>query len=117
MTPMTLSPPKPGGRPRPPAPTAAGYAWLALGMLGLTVYGSLIPFQFRPRPLDEAVELFRGMAAFQPSLLEPRGDWVVSLVQFLVLSYLTMAALSVDHSWDVGVGAAVLVVPACVALG
>jgi VanZ family protein len=85
-------------------------------MLLLTVYGSLIPFQFQPRPLDEAVALFREMPAFQPSLLEPRGDWVVSVVQFLTLSYLAMAALSVDHTWDIGVGAAILVVPACVLL-
>src|SRR5262249_31957334 len=99
-----------------PAPTAAHYAWLSVGIFILTVYGSVIPLQFQPRPLDEAAAVFREMTYFQPSLLEARGDWVVSMVLFMTLGFLPTAALAVDHPWSVGLGAAVLVVPGCFVL-
>jgi VanZ family protein len=101
---------------RPAAPTATHYGWLAFGTLVLTIYGSVIPLQFEPRPLDEAATAFREMVYIPPSLLEARGDWVVSFVLFLILSFLTTAALAIDHPWSIGVGAAILVVPACVVL-
>ena len=100
----------------PSAPSAAHYAWLAVGMLVLTVYGSLLPFQFEGRTLDDALTIFREMQYFEPSPLELRGDWVISFVQYLILSFLAMAAVSVDHPRDIGIGAAVLLAPACVAL-
>jgi VanZ family protein len=99
-----------------PAPRAVHYGWLALGTLILTIYGSLIPFQFEPQSLDDAIAGFREMTYYQPGLLEARGDWIVSMVLFLVLSYLAMAALCVDRPWEFGIGIAVLVVPACVLL-
>ena len=37
---------------------AAHYAWLALGVFLLTVYGSLIPLHYRALPLNEAWTTF-----------------------------------------------------------
>src|SRR5262249_50072176 len=76
--------------------TAAHFGWLCLATLLLAIYGSIIPLQFQPRSLDEAVAVFREMSFFEPTLLEARGDWVVSLALFMALSYLAMAALCVD---------------------
>ena len=44
--------------------TATHYAWLALGILMLAVYGSLIPFHVQPRPLDDALAAFRTLFAY-----------------------------------------------------
>jgi VanZ family protein len=90
------------------------YAWLAIGRAALTVYGNLIPFEFRPSSLGEAAAAFREISYFTPSMTEARGDWMVSVVLFAAFAFTVMAAVSVDCPWDVGVGAAVLVVPASV---
>jgi glycopeptide antibiotics resistance protein len=100
----------------PPAPTATHFRWLAHGVFILTFYGCLIPLRYRPLPLDEALTAFRQISFFDPSLLGARGDWVVSIVQFAVLSYLYMAALCVDRRRVLGLAAAALVVPGCVVL-
>jgi VanZ family protein len=103
-------------RPSPSVLTAAHYGWLALGMLLLAVYGSLIPFHYRPRPLAEALSAFRHIAYYDPSDLGARGDWAVSVALFLALSYLLMAALCVDRRRRVGLCAAPAVVLACAVL-
>jgi glycopeptide antibiotics resistance protein len=92
------------------------YAWLAVGLAVLTVYGNLIPFDFRPLPLDEAAAAFRQMAVLSPAITEARGDWMVSVLLFAALSYTVTAAVSIDCPWDVGLGAAVLVVSGCLLL-
>src|SRR4051812_31241742 len=73
-------------RPQPPQPcqslTAIHYGWLALAIFLLTIYGSLIPLQFQPRPLPEALAAFSQIAFFDPSDLGARGDWVVSVFLF-----------------------------------
>jgi VanZ family protein len=77
--------------------TATHYSGLALGMLLFAVYGSLIPFQYEPRPLDETLAAFRDIAWYDPWNLAGRGDWIVSVVLYLILSYLLMGALCVDR--------------------
>jgi VanZ family protein len=89
---------------------------LTIGLFALTIYGSLIPFEYRALPLDEAASAFRDMAFYAPSLVEARGDWMVSVLLFLAIAYAAMGAASVDCPWEVGVGAAVLVVAGCVLL-
>jgi VanZ family protein len=99
-----------------PLLSATQYGWLALGILVLTVYGSLIPFQFQAVPFDEAIERFQGMSYIDPSLLEARGDWVVSALLFVTLSYLTMAALSLDRAQGIRLRTTILVLSGCIAL-
>jgi glycopeptide antibiotics resistance protein len=84
-------------RTAPSVLTATHYGWLALGILVLAVYGSLIPFHYQPRPLEDAVTAFQHIAFHNPSDLHARGDWIVSVALFLALSFLSMAALCVDR--------------------
>ena len=67
-------------------------------------------------PLPEAVAAFRDVALWDPSDLDARGDWVVSIFQYAVVGYALMAGLCCDRlrKWDIL--AALLVVPACGAL-
>ena len=77
-------------------------------MLFLAVYANLIPFDYRPRPLDDAIAAFRHITFHDPWDLGARGDWIVSVIVFSALSYLLMAALCVDR----GVVAGLCVAPA-----
>jgi glycopeptide antibiotics resistance protein len=107
-----------------PAFIAAPYGWLALGVLVLTIYGSLIPFQHEPRSFDTTRRIFqdRILSPAEPELLplwdganrEARGDWILSSVLFLALGYLLMAARCVDRPWWLGLGTALVVWPFCV---
>jgi len=117
-------------QPRRQVLTAVHYGWLALGILLLTVYGSLIPFQFQPQPPAVALNTFeerilsangQGSHSWVVSFLagakrEARGDWVLSGVLFLILSYLLMAAVCVDRPWLRGLKAALAVWLFCIAL-
>jgi glycopeptide antibiotics resistance protein len=100
----------------PRAPTAAHFRRLALGVSILIVYGSLIPLRYRPMPFDEALAAFRRISYSDPSLLGARGDWVISIIQFAVPSFLSMAALCVDRPRALGLAAAALVLPGCIVL-
>jgi glycopeptide antibiotics resistance protein len=100
----------------PPAPTADHYCWLAHGVFLLTFYGLLIPLRYQPRPFDEALAAFRQISYFDPSSLGARGDWVLSVVQFAVLSYLYMAAMCVDRRPAFGFVAAAIIVPGSIIL-
>src|SRR5207249_1986689 len=64
----------PGGR---PVLTSAWYARLALAYLGFVVYGSLVPFHFRPMPVGEAVERFRAVCG-EPVAVGSRSDWTAN---------------------------------------
>jgi glycopeptide antibiotics resistance protein len=96
--------------------SAAHYRWLAAGTLALAVYGSLIPFNYQPRPFAEALAAFQHIAFLDPADLGARGDWVLSVALFTALSYLLMAALCVDRRRAVGLAAALVVVPLCAGL-
>jgi hypothetical protein len=47
--------------------------------------------------VGEALASFGRITYADPSLLGARGDWVLSVVQFASLSFLSMAALSADR--------------------
>ena len=97
-------------------PTATHYRWAAIGLVAFTIYGALLPFQFTPMPLPEAVAAFRQLVLWDPSDPGARGDWVVSICQYAVVSYALAAAICCDRAraWDIlGV---LLVIPACAVL-
>ncbi len=100
---------------RPAAPTATHYLWLAHALFLLTFYGSLIPLRYEPMPIERAVERFREIGSFDPSLLGARGDWVVNMVQYASMSFCYMAAMCVDRRRVVGLVAVAAIVPACCA--
>jgi glycopeptide antibiotics resistance protein len=104
------------GRYPRPILTATHYGWLAAGVCSLTVYGSLLPFHFQPQPLDQALAAWWEMTYFQPSMLEARGDWIISIVQYLVLGFLLMGALAVDRPARLSRLVALAIIPSCVLL-
>lgn len=70
-------------------PVAARAAFLYAGAL---VYLSLIPFDYRPLPLDEAWRIFREVPNLDLGILN-RADWVANLLAYLPLGFLVAAAL------------------------
>ena len=57
----------------PAAPTVGHFRRAALAVAALAVYGSLIPLNFTPRPLADAVAAFRQMPLFDPADLAASG--------------------------------------------
>lgn len=60
---------------------------LAVGYLVFAVYGSLVPLDYRPMPLDQAVDRFRGIR-FLNLGIGSRADWVANLLLFVPLGFL-----------------------------
>ncbi len=80
-----------------PALRAAHYGWLALAVFALTIYGSLIPFHFKPQSLDEAFATFRKITFSAPGDVGARGDWNISIALFTTLSFVFMGMFCVDR--------------------
>lgn len=64
--------------------------WIAYTVF--VVYGSLVPLDYRPVPLDQALHAFRNIP-FLKLGLESRADWVSNGTLYLPLGYLTATAL------------------------
>lgn len=69
----------------------AGWAWFTYALF--VVYGSLVPFDFRPLPLDQAWAAFK-QAPFLQLGVESRADWIANGVLYLPLGFLGARALS-----------------------
>lgn len=84
------------------------HAAAAATYLALAAYGSLVPLHFRPRPLEEVLEHFGGMARLGPTT-GSRSDWAVNILLFVPLGYLAAGALRSDRP-RVGRASAVVLV-------
>lgn len=56
--------------------------------LGFVVYGSLVPLNYEPRPLDEAWLLFQNIRLLDVGA-QGRADWIANGVLYLPLAFLT----------------------------
>lgn len=72
--------------------TRTSYAIAAAVYTVLAIYGSLVPLEFRPVPLDEAVERFRNVPYLTLGL-QSRADFVANILLFIPLAFLAMGAL------------------------
>ena len=97
---------------RLPAPNRTHYLRLALALLLLTGYGSLIPLQYQALPPEEAFERFRNIPFNDMTQADLRADWVVNAVQYATVSFCWLAALSADRRWYLRWLSAALVIPA-----
>jgi glycopeptide antibiotics resistance protein len=61
--------------------------FLLLAYLAFVVYGSLVPFRFRPHSLEEAWRLFQAIPYLDLGV-GSRADWVANLVLYVPLSFL-----------------------------
>lgn len=97
-------------------PSAGQLQLAAVGMILFVVYGSLLPFNYTSYTLAEAWYAFRGIAFFDSTDLVERGDWIISTVMYMVMSFLLTGAVCVDRPRRLGFLAAILVVLACFGL-
>jgi VanZ family protein len=103
--------PAPPLAPRP-SPARGLHAWLAAGFLLFAVYGSLVPFHYRPLPLEEAQARFQAVCQ-QPIRVVSRSDWLANILLFIPLGYLLTAALGAGRPLAIRVAAAAVVVLFC----
>jgi glycopeptide antibiotics resistance protein len=89
---------------------ASTYLALALFFLALAIYGSLVPFTYKPVPRDEAMLRWHNIPWLNLGI-ERRSDFVANILLFIPLGFLFVAALCVDRHPLFFVPAAVLVVP------
>jgi len=100
---------------RPPVPTARTYAALTLGVVALTIYGSLVPFDYHPRPFSDAVRAFDWVLHHR-TRLESRSDGAANVLLGVPLGFCALGALRVDRPGVVAaVAYAVVLLPLCVA--
>jgi VanZ family protein len=71
--------------------------WLALGYLLFAIYGSLVPLEFRDRPLADAWAAFREIYSMSLSF-GSRTDWLVNILLFIPLAFLLADASWPAHS-------------------
>jgi VanZ family protein len=91
-------------------PTSRHYGFLALGFLAFAVYGSLVPLDFRPLAIGDAMARYQ--AAWQrPIRVESRSDWLSNILLFIPLGFLIAGWLAVDRPRR-AVAIAVLAIPA-----
>jgi glycopeptide antibiotics resistance protein len=96
--------------------TSRTHLWLAgLGYLLFVVYGSLVPLDFRPMPLDAAVAAFRQIPWLQLGI-GSRADWVANLLLFIPLAFIFTGALSHGRGVVVRLLASVFILVAAVGL-
>lgn len=86
----------------------------ALVYTAFVVYGSLVPLDFHPMPLNEAIERFRQIPFLQLGIAS-RADWVANLLLFIPLTFLWMGALTVGRGAAARLVASITI--ACCAIG
>jgi VanZ family protein len=92
--------PRPAARPRPSAPPSPGVDGLARRRAGLAllayllfvVYGSLVPLDYRPLPLDQAIEQFQHVRYLDLGVVS-RADWIANILLYVPLAFLGCVAL------------------------
>ncbi len=110
---MRLPFPSPTADPRtdPPVVRAAYYWWAALCLLTLAIYGNLLPLNFQPRPLGQAVAAVCQLTLIDLWDVNARGDWVLSTALFAALGFTLMAARCVNRDRRADLRAALIVLP------
>jgi VanZ family protein len=92
------------------------YAVATLIYALFVIYGSLVPLEFQPLALDEALDRFSEIFVL-PLLVDSRTDVLTNVVLFIPLGYCWLAALRTDRRGATGrLAAALLVIVCCVAL-
>ena len=60
-----------------------------LGYMAFVIYGSLVPLDFQPRPLSEALNSFSAIRYLDLGI-GSRADWVANILLFIPLSFLLL---------------------------
>ena len=78
-------------------PAGRAYLLLAVAYAVFTVYGSLVPLDYTPKPLNEAVEVFLKTPYFVLHI-ENRSDLVANLLLFIPLTFFAMGAWTRENT-------------------
>ncbi|HEY8503441.1 MAG TPA: VanZ family protein, partial [Gemmataceae bacterium] len=81
------------------------YGLCFLGFLALAVYGSLVPFAYRPLPTDEALRRWREIPYLTLGV-HSRADFVANILLFVPLGFTLLGSLALDRRAWVGLAAA-----------
>lgn len=84
--------------------------WLFFAYAAFIVYGSLVPLDFQPLPLDEAWQRFSRIPFLRLGL-DARADWIANGVLYVPLGFLAMRLFGFA-----GAAAAFIALPLCFAL-
>ena len=69
--------------------------WTTLAYVAFVAYGSLLPFEFTPRPPRHGVDAFLAIPWLPLGPLD-RADWIANLILYVPLGFLLSGAIS-DH--------------------
>lgn len=87
----------------------------ALSFTALAIYGSLVPLQYQPLGLTEALTRFRAIPLLQLGV-DSRADWVANILLFVPIGFLILGACSMDRPKWHSLLLAAIVVPICAVL-
>jgi len=79
-----------------PAPNRRTFAWFVLGVATFSVYGSLVPFEFRSRSWDDATDAFV-WAMGNRTFFESRSDVLANLLLGVPLGFGLLGLMFVDR--------------------
>ena len=82
---------------RVPPLSARAFLLVALGVAAFTLYGSLIPFEFRYRPLSEALDVFVGIMTTLPCGHLSRSDVLANVLLGVPLGFALLGAARADR--------------------
>jgi VanZ family protein len=93
--------------------TARHYRWIATACLAGALYGSFVPFHFEWRAPSEAVSEFMRIIA-EPMTWQSGSDCLANILLFIPVTFLWMAALTVEKSrWKAALTALLVLPAAC----
>jgi VanZ family protein len=84
--------------------------------LAFVIYGSLVPFDFRPRPFDLAVRSFLNIRYLRLGA-DARADWVANILLYIPLSFLCLGCVFRKGSRFLNLCLSVMVILLGAALG
>lgn len=90
------------------------FAWAVLGVAAFTVYGSLVPFQFRALSLAEAIDAY--CSILTKLQIVSRSDAIANVMLGVPLGFALLGLVSVDRDWPRRkvAGYGLLLLPVCV---
>lgn len=79
-------------------PVRRALAWVALGAIAFTVYGSLMPFEFRALAFADAVDAFS--AVLERGIhIDSKSDSVANVILGVPLGFALLGFFAVDRNW------------------
>ncbi len=100
-----------------PFPSSRTYALLVLGVVALTIYGSLVPFESQSRSFSDAVEAFEWVLQNRTHL-ESRSDGAANFLLGLPLGFCLLGTVRLDRrgrAKDIDIAFAIAILPLCIA--